>query len=377
MRILIAPDKYRGSLTAAEAARSIARGVGRAASAAVVDLAPLADGGEGLVDTLLAASGGTWYEAIVPGPLGDPVGARYARIGDGTTAVVEMASASGLSLLTDDRRDPTRTSTRGTGDLIRAALELGVSRLIVGIGGSATNDGGAGMAQALGFRLLDRFGGEIGPGGGSLADLDRIDASTVTPITARIEVASDVANPLTGPTGASVIYGPQKGASSDQVRQLDANLVHFAQIIHRDLGVDIRAVPGGGAAGGLGAGLIAFLDATLRPGIDLVMDVVGLANRLHRADLCITGEGCLDSSTAAGKTVAGVARLARSLGVPTIALAGTVGPGVEAVGLDAWFSICPGPCTLATAMNQADAWLADAAEQATRAFLLGRRETDT
>ena len=376
MRVIIAPDKYRGSLTASEAAAAIARGILRVDPVAELVPAPLADGGEGIDEALVTATGGTWYEAVVSGPLGALIQARFGLLGDRTTAVVAMAVASGLSLIGPERRDPVRTSTRGTGELIRAALESGITRLIVGIGGSATNDGGAGMAQALGWRLLDADGHEIGPGGGSLADLDRIDGSQVMPLvrTATIEVASDVSNPLCGPTGASVVYGPQKGATPDQVERLDANLAHLARIILRDLRMDIRDMPGAGAAGGLGAGLVAFAGATLRPGIDLVLDAVRLRDHLAGADLCITGEGSLDASTASGKTVAGVARLARSLGVPTIALAGTIGPGAEqirACGVTAFFSVCPGPVSLDDALGHADVWLADTAEQVIRVFLAG------
>ena len=376
MRVVIAPDKFRGSLTATEAAAAIARGILRVVPAADLVFAPLADGGEGIDEALITATGGTWRSAVVSGPLGHPLHARFGLLGDQATAVVAMAAASGLGLIRPEHRDPTQTSTRGTGELIRAALESGIKRLIVGIGGSATNDGGAGMAQALGYRLLDIHGREIDPGGGSLADLDRIDGSHVFPLVraATIEVASDVTNPLCGPTGASVVYGPQKGATAEQVARLDANLAHLARVIERDLRIEIRDLPGAGAAGGLGAGLIAFAGATLRPGIDLVLDAIQLRDQLAGADLCLTGEGCLDASTAAGKTVAGVARLAWSLGVPTIALAGTIGPGadlVQASGVSASFSICPGPVALEDALGNADSWLANTAEQVTRAFLAG------
>ena len=351
MRVVIAPDKFRGSLTAIEAARAIARGVHRADPDAVVDLAPLADGGDGIDATLIEATGGTWREMTVSGPLGDPVAARFGVLGDGRTGIVAMAAASGLSLIAADRRDPMRASTRGTGELILAALRLGITRLIVGIGGSATNDGGAGMAQALGFRLLDCDGREIGPGGGSLERLDRIDTAPANALLRRasFEVASDVANPLCGPNGASLIYGPQKGATPAQADRLDHNLAHLAAIVRRDLDVAVLDVPGGGAAGGLGAGLIAFTGATLRPGIDLAIEAVGLRDRLVDADLCFTGEGCLDASTAAGKTVAGVARLAQSVGVPTFALAGMIRPGAEVLldaGISAFWSICPGPASI-------------------------------
>ena len=381
MRVVIAPDKFRGSLTAPEAAAAIARGVLRADPDALFDLAPMADGGEGTVEALVAATEGYSVEATVSGPLGDPVVARFGvmgHVGEANTAVVAMADASGHALIRLDRRDPTRTSTRGTGELMLAALAHGGNRLVVGIGGSVTNDGGAGMAQALGYRLLDRAGRDLPPGGGALGDLDRIDASGANRAIRgfQVEVACDVTNPLCGPLGASAVYGPQKGATPEQVERLDANLAHFARVIRRDLGVDVLDLPGGGAAGGLGAGLVAFAGGTLRPGIDLVIAATDLPRRLAGADLCLTGEGCLDATSAASKTVAGVGRLARSLGVPTLALAGTIGPGAEAIldcGVAAYFAICPGPATLDRALAEADAWLALAAEQAVRAFRAGRR----
>jgi len=378
IRVIVAPDKFKGSLSAPEAARAIGRGVARAAPDAVVDLVPMADGGEGTVEALVEATGGTYREATVSGPMGTPVNARYGRLGDGRTAVIEMAAASGLILVPPDRRDPLRASTRGTGELIRAAIGDGATRLIVGIGGSATNDGGAGLAQSLGYRLLDPDGIDLPPGGGALARLDRIDPSGRDPGLSGVDlfVASDVDNPLCGPHGASAVYGPQKGATPGQVEGLDRNLAHLARIIGRDLGVDVAEVPGAGAAGGLGAGLIAFAGGTLGPGVDRVIEAVGLAGRLDGADLCLTAEGAIDGSTAFGKTAVGVARLARSLACPTLALVGSIGPGAEEVlreGIDAYFSLCPGPLSLAEAIDRAAELLERAAEQATRAFLAGLR----
>jgi glycerate kinase len=328
-RVLVAPDKFKGTLTAPEAAEAIARGWQRAMPDAELDLAPLADGGEGTLDTLLASLGGTRYHATVTGPLGDPVEADYAVVGpadagEGPLGVVEMAGASGLSLIHPDRRDPKRTTTRGTGELIRAVCGRDVRRVLVCIGGSATNDGGAGMAQGVGIRLLDRAGRELGPGGAALLELGRIDATTLDPAVARATfvVASDVSNPLLGPNGASAVYGPQKGATPEDVALLDQALGHFAAVIHRDLGIDVRNLPGAGAAGGLGAGLMAFLGARMRPGIDVVMDAVHLAERLEGTDVVVTGEGLFDRQSLAGKVPGGVLRVARGTGVPVLVLCG-------------------------------------------------------
>jgi glycerate kinase len=377
MKVIVAPDKFKGSLSAPEAARAIARGVARVVPGATLDLVPMADGGEGTVEALVEATGGEYREAIVPGPLGNPVSARFGRLGDGRTAVLEMATASGLVLLSPARRNPLKASTFGTGELIRAAVEGGTTRLIVGIGGSATNDGGAGMAIALGYRLLDAEGVELPPGGGSLGRLDRIVRPGLD-FLAKVEVlvACDVDNPLCGPTGASKVYGPQKGATPEQVVLLDRNLAHFAAIVRRDLGVDVLDRRGSGAAGGLGAGLLAFAGGRLVPGVTLIIEAVRLAERLRGADLCLTAEGSIDASSAFGKTAVGVARLARSLGVPTLALAGSIGPGAGDVlleGIDAYFSICPGPVPLDHAVAHAARLLEDAAEHAVRAFVAGRR----
>lgn len=377
MKVVIAPDKFKGSLTAPEAAAAIARGVEAAAPETRIDLVPLADGGEGTVEALVSATSGTIREATVSGPLGEPVRARFGLLGDGTTAVLEMAAASGLVLVPPDRRDPRLTSTRGTGELLLEAIAAGATRVILGIGGSATNDGGAGLARALGFRLLDADGRDLEPGGGPLGRLARIDPQGRDPRLSgvAIDVACDVDNPLCGPRGASAIYGPQKGATPAMVAELDGHLAHLARLVERDLGICIGDLKGAGAAGGLGGGLVAFAGARLQPGIVLVIRTVGLADRLDGADLCLTGEGALDASSAFGKTVVGVARLALSLGCPTLALAGTIGPGAEAVldqGVDAYFSICTGPIPLDEAISGAAELLSRAAEQVMRAFLAGR-----
>ena len=377
MRVVIAPDKFKGSLTALEAAEAMARGLSRVESSAEIDRVPIADGGEGTVAALVAATGGSYRTVTVTGPLGDPVVASFGLLGDGRTAVLEMASASGLWLVPPALRDPLRATTRGTGQLLLAALEAGARRVIVGIGGSATNDGGAGLGQALGFRLLDTHGRELEPGGGELDRLARIERTDQVAVlgSATIAVACDVTNPLCGPQGASAVYGPQKGATPEMVERLDRNLGHFADIVARDLDVAVRDIPGSGAAGGLGGGLVAFAGGRLEGGVNLVIEAVNLRERLHAADLCLTGEGALDGQSAFGKTAVGVARLAHSLGCPTLAIAGSIGPGAEAVleqGVDAYFSICPGPVPIDVAIEKASELLENATAQAVRAFLAGR-----
>jgi glycerate kinase len=378
MKIVVAPDKFKGSLTAPDAARAMARGIASVDSTLIVEIVPMADGGEGTVDALIAATGGTERFERVTGPLGNPVDARYAFLGDGRTAVVEMATASGLVLVPHDLRDPLRTTTQGTGELLRAAINAGAIKVILGIGGSATNDGGAGLGQALGYRLLDEQGKEISPGGGALDRLARIDSEGRLPALDNVEiaVACDVTNPLCGPDGASAVYGPQKGATPEQIQRLDHNLDHLAAIVERDLGISIRNLAGSGAAGGLGGGLVAFAHGKLQRGVELVIEAVGLRERLRDATLCLTAEGSLDASSAFGKTAVGVSRLARSMGIPTIALAGTIGPGAEAVhneGIDAFFSICPGPIEFDKAIEEAESLLERATAQVLRAFLAGKR----
>jgi glycerate kinase len=323
MRVLVAPDKFKGTLSAEQAARAIAAGWLQAVPDATMDVVPMADGGDGTLEAMVAALGGELRRVEVSGPLGDRVEAQYAFV-PGRIAVIEMARASGLGLLSPGRRDPKRTSSRGTGELILAACREGAESILVGIGGSATNDAGAGMAQALGVRLIDEQGRDIPQGGSGLLHLARIDTSGLDPAVrrARVTVATDVNNPLVGPSGASAVYGPQKGATPEDVLLLDHALGHFAAVVYRDLGVDLRHVPGAGAAGGLGAGLIAFLGARLRPGVDVVMDAVGLPARLDAADVAVTGEGKFDQQTLHGKAPAGVLRAAADRGVPAIVLCG-------------------------------------------------------
>ena len=324
MLVLAAPDKFRGTLSSAEAAAAIAAGWRRARPDDEVDQVPLADGGEGTLEALVAALGGGVLPETVTGPLGEPVGAEYGVADDGRIGVVEMARASGLGLVPEGRRDPLHATTRGTGELILAATRHSPERVVVCIGGSATTDGGAGMAQALGVRLLDAHGRDIGPGGAALSELDRIDTSNLAPEVHDLPflVASDVDNPLTGPNGAAAVYGPQKGASAEDVAVLDEALVHYADVLARDLGADVAGRPGSGAAGGLGAGLMAFLGAELRPGIDVVLEAVRFDERLAAAGLVVTGEGKLDEQSFHGKTVAGVQRAASARGVPLLVVAG-------------------------------------------------------
>lgn len=378
MKIVLAPNALKGCLTATEAVEAMARGVARACPAAEIACVPVADGGDGLADVLVNALRGETLTVTVTGPRGDPVSASFCHVPACRLAAIEMATASGLALLARDRLNPLLTTTRGTGELIAAALDLGISHLIVGIGGSATNDGGIGMATALGVRFLDGSGNPVEPVGGALAAIQRIDPGGLDPRLAgvRVEAICDVDNPLLGERGAAFVYGPQKGATPAQVRELDAGLAHLAAVIERDLGLDVRELPGAGAAGGLGAGLKAFLDAELRRGVDLVLDLVGLEAHLRGADLVLTAEGQIDFQTAFGKAPAGVAERARTRGVPCLAIAGSVGSGLDslhALGIDAVFSLCPGPVSLEQAMAAGGDFLAAATEQAVRAFLAGHR----
>ena len=378
MRVLVAPQELKGSLTAVEAVRAMAEGVRRAAPDTVVDEAPLSDGGPGFLDAMLEASGGERRAVTARDPLGRPVPAAFGLTDGGGTAVVEMAEAAGLKRLRVEELDPRRASTVGVGDLIRAALDAGARRLLVGIGGSATNDGGAGMATALGARLLDGDGQDLPPGGAALARLSRIDTTGLDPRlgAVAVDVATDVRNPLCGPEGASAVFGPQKGADPRTVAELDAGLARYADCIARDLGLDVRDLPGAGAAGGLGAGLIAFLGAAPRSGFALVAEAVRLAERVRGADLVLTGEGRLDGQTGYGKTVAGVAALGAEAGVPVVALCGGLDGEWQALldgGLTAAFSIAPGPLTPAQAHNRARDLLGSATEQAVRLFIAARR----
>ncbi|WP_340081414.1 glycerate kinase [Terribacillus sp. FSL K6-0262] len=367
MKIVFAPDSYKESLSALEAADAMERGFRSVFPDAVYKKMPMADGGEGTVQSLVDATSGKIEERFVTGPLGKPVKAFFGLMGDGGTAVIEMAAASGLHLVPAADRNPLLTSTRGTGELMAAALDMGVHHIIIGLGGSATNDGGAGMIQALGGRLLDEAGREIGDGGGALSQLAAIDLAGLDDRLkdVLIEVACDVDNPLTGPRGASAIFGPQKGATPEMVEQLDKNLSHFADVAEQALGSSFREIEGVGAAGGLGASLLAFLDAKLKRGIDIVLDAVNFDEAVKDADLVITGEGRIDSQTIYGKTPIGVAKAAKKYGVPVIGLAGTLSEDADVVhehGIDALFTIVPGVVTLPDALEHA----ADYMERAAR-----------
>ncbi|WP_019423756.1 glycerate kinase [Paenibacillus sp. OSY-SE] len=358
MKVIIAPDSFKESLSALEACHAIEKGWRKVFPDAEVVKVPMADGGEGTVQSLVDATGGRLIHCEVTGPLGTPVKAFYGMLGDGKTAIIEMAAASGLALVPQELRNPLVTTTRGTGELIVSALNEGVSTVILGLGGSATNDGGAGMAQALGVRLLAEDGFDIGQGGGELQRIARIDMSEADPRLKQVTfvAACDVDNPLTGERGASAVFGPQKGAGADMVRQLDDNLVHYAAMIKEYLGSDVEQISGAGAAGGLGAGVLAFLGAELKRGVDIVIEATGLASQVRDADLVITGEGRIDSQTIYGKTPMGVAKTAKLYGVPVIGLAGTLSDGHEVVhehGIDMVFTIVPGVCSLDDAMRQA------------------------
>ncbi len=376
MKIVIAPQSFKGSISALDAARAMEEGALRVVPDAETVLVPVADGGDGTLETLVEATGGDIRSATVTGPIGKPVSAEWGALGDGRTAVIEMARTSGLALLSPDERDPLRATTYGLGEVIREALDAGFRSFIVGLGGSATNDGGAGMAQALGVRLLDANGKDLPAGGAALADLRRIDMSGLDKraLEARFSVACDVSNPLTGPEGASAVYGPQKGATPKMVEQLDAALRNFARVVERDIGVSVDAVPGSGAAGGLGGGMMAFLKGTLRAGVDIVLDQVGLDVKLEGADLVITGEGQIDFQTVYNKAPIGVARRAKQRGIPVIAIAGSLGKGfkdVHAEGIDAVVSILRAPMTLDEASARSGDLIADAVAQALRFMKAG------
>ncbi|MCS5666286.1 MAG: glycerate kinase [Dehalococcoidia bacterium] len=376
MKVIIAPQGFKGGISGLEAARAISRGVAAVVPDAETVLLPVADGGDGTLHALVDATGGEIFTSTVTGPINQQVEAQWGVMGDGRTAVVEMARASGLAMVPTGRRNPKTTTTLGTGQLILEAVERGFNRVIVGLGGSATNDAGAGMATALGVKFLDAAGRTLPSGGAALARLDRIDTSGVIAGLSGIEIvgATDVTNPLCGPTGASAIFGPQKGASKEVVAELDAALVRFAQVVKRDTGQDVLDIPGAGAAGGLGAGLIAFAGANLRSGIDMVCQVLDFDRHLEGADLVFTGEGRADLSTVFDKAPVGVARHAKAYGVPTVLLAGSLGEGHEELydhGVASVLCISDGAMTFQQALGRTGEMLQGTAERAVRLFLIG------
>lgn len=358
MKIVIAPDSYKESLSALEVATAIEEGFRDIFPSANYVRLPVADGGEGTVEAMVAATGGRIVHVPVTGPLGEPVEGFFGLSGDEQSAFIEMAAASGLERVTPAQRNPLKTTSWGTGELIRHALDAGVKHIIIGIGGSATNDGGTGMVQALGARLLDHRDQPVGYGGGELAQLAHIDVSGLDKRLAdcRIEVACDVTNPLTGEEGASAVFGPQKGATPEMIATLDEALAHYARIIARDLDIEVLHLAGGGAAGGMGAALYAFCGAQLRQGIEIVTDALHLDGQVADADLVITGEGRIDSQTIHGKVPVGVAKVAKRYGKPVIGIAGSLTADVGVVhqhGIDAVFSVIYSVCSLEDALSHA------------------------
>ncbi len=351
IRIIVAPDSFKGSVSAVDVAEAISRGISTVFAEAEVLKVPIADGGEGTVEALVAATGGRILQERVTGPLGESIVAHWGVLGDGETAVIEMAAASGLPLVPGQKRDPRIATTYGTGELMKAALDRGLKRMIIGIGGSATNDGGAGMARALGVKFKNAAGRELPDGGAALANLASIDLVGLDKRLKEtsIMVACDVDNPLYGPRGATAVYGPQKGATSEMVIELDNALMNYAEIARKATGIDAANRPGAGAAGGLGAGMLFFCEARLRPGIDIVLEATGFADMAKTSHLVITGEGRTDFQTSHGKAPVGIAKVAKQFGVPVICLTGGLGDGADDVldqGIDALMSIVPRPMTL-------------------------------
>jgi glycerate kinase len=378
MKIVIATDSYKGSNSAEQVCLAIKEGMQRILGEQEYHIVPIADGGEGTTDTVVRALGGEKRRCRVTDPLGRTVEAEWGML-PGNKAVLEMAAASGLPLVPEDKRDPCLTTTYGTGELMKAALDAGCKEILLGIGGSATNDGGAGMAQALGISLKDKSGNEIKRGGAALLSLDSIDVSRMDPRIKGLKfiTACDVTNPLCGPQGASATYGPQKGASPAMVKELDRALAHYAEIVERDLHVSIAELPGSGAAGGLGGGLVGLLGAELRPGIDAVLSMLDFSELVRDAKLVITGEGKLDRQTPFGKVPAGVALWTKRAGdIPVIAIAGDIGDGFEAVyevGIDAVISTVNRAMPLVEAMEKSRDLLVETGERVARLLAIGKR----
>ncbi|MCC7252587.1 glycerate kinase [Hyphomicrobium sp.] len=380
MKIVIAPDSFKENLTSLEVASEIETGLRRVWPDATYVKVPMADGGEGTVQSLVDATGGRIVKCAVTGPLGQKVLASYGLLGNGRTAVIEMAEASGLPLVPKAERDPLRATTFGTGELVADAINRGVEEIIIGLGGSATNDGGVGFAQALGVRFIDKDGAPITEplGGGRLDEIFAIDSRWINPglASVKISVASDVTNPLTGDKGASYVYGPQKGATPEMVLKLDRNLGHLAALMKRDLHADVAERPGAGAAGGMGAGLLAFANAELKRGVELVVAATRLDDHMKGAALAVTGEGRVDFQTAFGKTPSGVATSARRHGVPVVAIGGGLADDANGVflhGIDAIESATPNAMPLDVAIKKSRQYLQDAAERVARLVVLGQQ----
>lgn len=366
MNIIVAPDSFKDCLSAKEVGSYISKGIRRVYPKAIINEIPLSDGGEGLIDALVEGVGGKLNSVSVLDPLGRPISTEFSILEDGNTAIIELARATGLELLSEDERNPLLTSTYGTGQLIKAALDRGCKKMIVGLGGSATNDGGSGMLKALGARFLNKKGTEIREGGGGLIDLDQIDLTHFDGRLKQCEVmiASDVTNPLTGPNGASFIYGAQKGGDRKALEQLDRNLQHYGTIIKEQFQIDVANKQGSGAAGGTGAALLAFMNGKMVNGIELVLQMVGMEQYLDKADLVITGEGKIDGQTLNGKTVMGISKMAKNQGIPVIVLTGKIGEQIDAIyesGVKAVFSIVDRPMDLEEALNRAPQLLERAA----------------
>ncbi|MFB5661977.1 glycerate kinase [Alteribacillus sp. HJP-4] len=374
MKIVIAPDSFKGSMTAVQAAEAIKRGVNRVSDKIETVLVPCADGGEGTVATLVAATNGKTKIIRVTGPLGESVEAAYGLLHDNQTCVIEMAAASGIDLLLREELDPFKTTTYGVGELIKAALDEGLRSFIIAIGGSATNDGGAGMLEALGAKITDSQGKIVSRGGGGLADVANVDLSSFD---SRIEesqfiIASDVQNPFVGPNGASHVFGPQKGAGEADVRELDANLTKWADVTEKETGFRLHEAVGAGAAGGLGGALLAYLHAEMQQGAEVITNAAGLHEALHGADIAIAGEGQVDFQTAYGKTPMGIAKAAQKQQIPTIIIAGSVGKGIDTLyeyGVQSVHSMINGPMTLDEAIEDAEELMEDCAEQIIRTAL--------
>ncbi len=375
VKIVIAPDSFKGSLSAGQAAAYIEEGILRVIPSCVTDRIPIADGGEGTAEAMVAATGGEIVKASVCGPLMEEVECFFGILGDGQTAVIETACVSGLTLVPQDKRNPMITTTYGMGQLISKALDRGCRKFIIGLGGSATVDGGTGLLSALGVKFLDKDGRAVPPGGGGLGKLSQIDPSGLDQRVKECEflVACDVDNPLHGERGAAFVFGPQKGATPEMVKVLDRNLHNYGDIIKKTTGRDVTDAAGAGAAGGLGAGLMAFLNASLVPGVQMVLEAVGFGDRVKNADLVITGEGSIDQQTLYGKAPMGVAGIARRFGIPVVAVAGTIKGDISPLyneGFAAVVSICPGPITVEEAMERAGSLLADTAERIMRLVIL-------